>query len=358
MPIPERKRAYIHIGLAKTGSTSIQYAMAMGRQALLEQGYFFPTSGTPDRASGHHCLAWALCNSPRLQEQCGGFTMHDFRSALEESGNLELIISSEELSNLAYSYKKIRHLINFFSNYELFLIAYVREQAEFFNAFWLELLSDLDYKGDIGVFVDDRMLETRYNYNNWFKLWKEFLGPHLIIRPFDREWLCNSNVVDDFCNTIGIDGSPLRRSDGWKNRSLNAMQVAATIGLLTKLQGLGINYRALSGDSKASVKGVLSHVIRVPELLGGENYWGIDSERLQRIHQHYRDANALFFREHLGEGQTFSALDRASPSTALHYTDLDVDLREKLESTFAEKIRRLPVAHLSTSENNGADTPR
>ena len=53
-----KKVAYIHIGINKTGSTSIQRFLCDNRQQLKTEGYLYPQTGRSKHA--HHELASAL----------------------------------------------------------------------------------------------------------------------------------------------------------------------------------------------------------------------------------------------------------------------------------------------------------
>lgn len=49
----------LHIGTHKTGTTSIQDALRVAEERLLQQGILFPQTGRPHGQSGQHMLAWA-----------------------------------------------------------------------------------------------------------------------------------------------------------------------------------------------------------------------------------------------------------------------------------------------------------
>jgi hypothetical protein len=48
---------FLHIGVYKTGSSSIQWALYSQRAALAERGYLYPASGVVPALFGHHNIA-------------------------------------------------------------------------------------------------------------------------------------------------------------------------------------------------------------------------------------------------------------------------------------------------------------
>ena len=54
---------WLHIGVHKTGTTSIQTALARHRDLLRTHGVYVPKAGTVDRCSGHHAIAWAASSA-------------------------------------------------------------------------------------------------------------------------------------------------------------------------------------------------------------------------------------------------------------------------------------------------------
>lgn len=341
------RRAYIHIGMAKSGTTSIQHAMATNRDHLLEQGFLFPAAGAPNDKSGHHCLAWRLRDSPKLQLHCSGFRLRSLRDEVAGSPDLHVVVSSEELSGISYNYSMMKSLFALFPDREIYVVAYVREQAEFFNAFWVELASDLNCKLSLSDFVHKCLGESRYDYNDWFGTWKRLVGSRLIVRPFDPAFLVNGNVVDDFCTVVGIDDLPSVSGAEWKNRSMNARQIAATIGLSRHLERMGLDPNGLAPDRRMQVKRIVSKLVRHPQLADGEAFWGIGPELVQQVQRHYGEANRRFFRDQLGSDFIFSAVDRHRPFTAMAYEDLDRQLRARLEAELARRIAKLDSTRLA-----------
>src|SRR5688572_26746587 len=91
-----RRICYIHVGPAKTGTSSIQTFLKDNKNALLQHGYFVPDSGAPYGAQ--HWLARKLCGE-ELQEHQQSAVI-DFTKALAETPSDAVVISSEALDGL------------------------------------------------------------------------------------------------------------------------------------------------------------------------------------------------------------------------------------------------------------------
>src|SRR5438874_9962524 len=115
---------FVHIGLHKTGSTSIQKMLA-GREAWLqEQGFHLPRAGR-DFAHGHHELAWEL----NRKRGFAGSAQFDALSCEVEEANFpeRIILSSEEFSSNIHLPRVVARLKRKIGRlgYRLHVIAYI-----------------------------------------------------------------------------------------------------------------------------------------------------------------------------------------------------------------------------------------
>ena len=86
------KRIFLHIGLHKTGSTTIQAFLKKNQSILLEHGYFFPQTGLRNEYyGGHHNLAWLLMNLEKADSNMG--TWEELHDEIEKT-NFDCIILS------------------------------------------------------------------------------------------------------------------------------------------------------------------------------------------------------------------------------------------------------------------------
>jgi hypothetical protein len=102
-PAGGRPRLFVHVGIHKTGTTSLQGYLARHRDALAKAGLFVPKTGTlPQPGAGHHLLPWTLTG--RHADQWAGVDpdglWRTLAHELAASGCDHAIVSSEDLSHL------------------------------------------------------------------------------------------------------------------------------------------------------------------------------------------------------------------------------------------------------------------
>lgn len=85
----------MHIGLHKTGTTSIQLSLAKSRDALLEKGVLYPRAASVE-AGGHLNLVWEGTASWKYVQDAGG--IDDLLREAKDSRAETVLISAESLS--------------------------------------------------------------------------------------------------------------------------------------------------------------------------------------------------------------------------------------------------------------------
>lgn len=331
------RKAFIHIGLAKTGTTSIQRQLASRRGWLESQGSYYPKTGVTKGFSGHHCLAWNIANSPKQNEFCAGFTTDDFKRDIEKRKDHDIVVSSEELSLLSFNYVKVRKLLGLFSGRDIFVIAYVREQAEFFNSFYLELISDFEDPGPFDKFIEQRLEEARYDYHHWFAIWHDLVGANLVIRPYDRKSMKGSDVVEDFGKVIGLKGSRTDlKKPARENQSLNNLQTAVMAELIRRARDKSRGH-PLPIPIRRALKNITAPIMALPELAAGQRFWGIEPELLDRIREKYAAPNANFFETHGLPGFVFESFSKAPAVNLCKFENIDRSFRDRVDAMWSAK---------------------
>jgi len=224
-------RAFIHIGLHKTGTKSIQFALAQRRSRLARGNWLYPREGTTSNRSGHHGLAWYLHRASHRHPGLLKFDLAAFQAEIASAGTRDIIVSSEEPSRLSRNKFSIETVLGLFPAHEVFVVAYVREQAEFLNSLYTEVLKDMTYPSSIGNFVARRLQADQDNYLALLQLWHQRLGRRLLVRPYDRTEMYGGDAVRDFAHLVSIDDIVRPLPAERKNLQHNTWQVAVLIGL-------------------------------------------------------------------------------------------------------------------------------
>jgi hypothetical protein len=337
----DRMRAFIHIGLAKTGTKSIQFALAQRRSKLLHAGWLFPTLGTSTNRSGHHGLAWHLQRASHEHPALRNFELASFRATIAAAVNHNVVISSEGLSALSADQQGIRSLLALFPNHEVFVIAYVREQAELLNSLYAQILDDLTYPGSIHEFVGRAMAHGRFKYLNLFHSWQSVLGERLLVRPFDTQELRCGDVVKDFAGLLGLNEPLKPLPPDRKNKQPNPLQLAVLIGMIRRLAASGETW-TLYSDRHRYLRKLIAEILDDPELAMDEAYWGIGPVWIKRVREHYEQPNAAFFSSVLGREFSFTATTRVRRRNAIGYAELPLSLRSRLEARLSDGLADAP----------------
>lgn len=217
-------KLYLHIGSYKTGTTSIQNALAINRKILAKQGFMYP-----GRDVNHHKFIFSCHPSgddiPRQFRGLNQMKLKQIISAffkgLEKDFSCNYdnyIISTEYL----FIYEKtlvaqtINYLKRFFSDIEV--VVFVRNPADYY-------VSSQQQKIKARSYIDSPT-SFRYDFKKVIETWKSF---------FPVQVLKHERGVDSLevlCNAVGIDLSNFESAEKRINTSLTIEQML----LLEKIQ--------------------------------------------------------------------------------------------------------------------------
>lgn len=176
------KKLFVHIGMAKTGTSAIQSFMHINRKKLLELGVLYPIAGQfPDHS--HHELAFAFSpdgyrdNPDRDLNKILG----SLKEEIDESDCSTVVLSSECFSLIAED----KRFIDFFNGYEIRMIAFVRDPGDYIESWYRQ-------------WVKDSAVRYSANFDSFFKKYKGSLG----LMEKVRSWITLTGkggvVVRDF----------------------------------------------------------------------------------------------------------------------------------------------------------------
>lgn len=248
---------YLHIGIPKTGTSSLQAVFAQNRDALLSQGLLYPTQLRHGHA--HHLLACDLVDqiqpNPMPDFWYGDRprgvawrTLHE--EIAEHSAQLRSVLVSSELF-FGQSYRldeMVSKIAEELKAYSVKVIIYLRRQDELYSSFFNQ-----DVKGSrrwhqcAHHFYEQHQL-FRHGYDELLDVWSSVFGvDNILIRPYEKPQWKNNGLLADFCDVVGVDLNDAELPKA--NSSLSANQ------LFIKRALNRIGFPASSNDS------VVSHLL-------------------------------------------------------------------------------------------------
>lgn len=229
------KRAFLHIGGEKTGSTTLQRFLTQNAVLLKQAGFYYPCS-TKDVCFGnnaHFPIAASLVDgdvefvSAKRHRSLPQVLTRLTRLARAADGNL--ILSCEHFSSRLDNHSQLWKLRDALPTDDIKIVFYAREPSELALASWSEgVRSGRNSKFNADAIVP----RIRYfNHVQTLDLWAEVFGKNnLIVREYDRTRLAGGDIRLDFCEQLGINiRDPLLDEDGNISLDLQRLEVLRRI---------------------------------------------------------------------------------------------------------------------------------
>lgn len=197
----QKPRLYLHIGMGKTGTTSIQRFCWRNRTALAKAGITYPDRGIVDGA--HHRL------SPDVPAYVGrnwnSIDPGEWSAQLLNAYDHPILLSSELMASAEPD--TVRRLAEvLLPLFDVRVIVYVRRIDDSIMATYNQNVK----AGTQRLSLEDvlpRIFE-RLRIDRVLAPWLESFGlERLMIRAYDRRQFAGGDILHDFCETIGVPWS-------------------------------------------------------------------------------------------------------------------------------------------------------
>jgi len=191
------KQFYIHIGIHKTGTTSLQKMLAWNRPYLKSKGLLYPHKCT--WRGGHHNLAWELLADARTNTKYG--TIAALKAEIENNFDSICLLSSEDISRFALQQKK--QLYNLFADYNPKIIVYIRNQFDYIVSSWSTVIRNETVSSKFKEYYNFCMKKrlNLLNYTTFLEEWANIFGKeNLIIKIYNKN--LGKNLHQDFIHLL------------------------------------------------------------------------------------------------------------------------------------------------------------
>lgn len=217
-------RAIVHIGMPKTGSTSIQAFLWMNRAALRRQGVLYERCDPRFGSQLDHAVAAMAMTGRELnhnnklrygypdiasQKRTRATVEAHLERHAMRTGFRAYLISSEHILPWLVTAEDAAALDTLLSRYfdPVHYIIYLRRQEEMVASSYSEVIKR-GYAVKLEAQLEKDM--QRFRYFDSVSLWAGVVGAdRLDVRLLESDWLRNGDLLADYCAACGLDPGPL-----------------------------------------------------------------------------------------------------------------------------------------------------
>jgi hypothetical protein len=190
---------YLHIGTAKTGTTSIQQFLLQNREKFLDQfNLLTPKTGQDPREGSHHPLAFSFVD----KQQRNAF--HNAKSPRQYARKMRRELKGKRadvlLTSECFWFSRLglpQFIAEVFPDYQVKILMYARQIDQYVEAAWSQHVKGRIYTDSFETFVQG----FRYFNYTWPKYWQTALGldnSSVIVAPYESCQFYHNTLLDDF----------------------------------------------------------------------------------------------------------------------------------------------------------------
>ena len=292
------RRLVVHVGTRKTGSTSIQDALARLAPALRERGIHVPSAGRSHAASARHANLLGSLTGFRYNAARGGW--RELAEEIRASDAHSFVISDEALArtrakHVAAAIAAIRRLAADCA-LRVDVIGYVRPQYQYLESFYAQDVKCGWVQRPFDMYTADAFAMRRVaghpwlNYRRVFAPWRAAFGERVAVTPFERSRLAGG-LLGHFLGLFGAGELAARAGDVPANVRCGAKELEVRRLTALALRRTGTDH---------------PHLIRVLEALDGLSpllvpdapFAGLSDDRARGLMDRFAAVNAAFARDY------------------------------------------------------------
>lgn len=162
----------IHIGLHKTGSSSLQLFVYFNKEKLETQGIYLPTAGWLNGA--HHQLCYDILEIANWDAEKRSLT--ELRSEVSEGyiADLAPLLTSEEFER--FNSDEVSELLNALGTNSANVIVYLRRQDEYILSDYAQQIKMGAELPDFDEYLENISRDLRFDYENTIQQWTDACG--------------------------------------------------------------------------------------------------------------------------------------------------------------------------------------
>lgn len=209
----------LHIGMQKTGTSSLQYFFHSNREQLARDNIIYPHVREIQEidfngVSYHNCLAGTLGDFPTAFPKISDEAMRSFRILMNRS-TASILLSAEDFSRTL----NLLSFREFFSGVETRVVIYLRDQVSWAQSMYNQrnkilfsrvaseiFASAILSPEDLFHFLQQERYAPLMHYDRLLQRWSAAFGRESMrVRVFAKEQILQGDLISDFMAAIGID---------------------------------------------------------------------------------------------------------------------------------------------------------
>ncbi len=246
---------YLHIGMPKTGTTSIQQFLKLNYDILLEKQYLFPISTLLN--GNHYPLVKILFSTSNKKvikynynlkkiiynqnhKEKNKYILNKYISEIKKYTNIANIIFSCE--NFTIDITDRKEIIKLHKIFQLMgiknvkIIIYLRSLTEFLTSWYSQDIKHGAYNPDYLDNIGKEEISHMCNYKHLIEMFCEVFGKdNIIVKKFEKKYFFQEDLLKDFVHTLGLDWDQRFVIPKKQNESLNlfSMEILKALNRIT-----------------------------------------------------------------------------------------------------------------------------
>lgn len=308
------KTVFLHIGMHKTATTTIQESLRINEDTLADFGCAIPSSGVTGQT--HNNVAFDIRGLSRFDPKKGG--IDDLVDEMAKSTFDSFIVSAEALDYLES--KEIAALREKLSQFDVRIIVFLRRQVEWLQSEWSELVKLRFYQHDFATLVDSKISrDRRLSYFEFLEPWSSAFGKeNLRVVAFEKGGFRTGNVFLDFLEVCEVPAD-----HDWQLAS--AVNVSPSIKTLEVIRKYVHHYSGVLSSSA-----LLGRCRRIVEYAERHDWNGVPLNLIDRtiymaVQKRFQRTNDGVAEKYLDRERLFSEDFEDRPVTEYDVESMNVD---------------------------------
>jgi len=296
-----QKIVYLHIGVPKTASSTIQRGLFENLNALKNDGYLYPKNGLLD--TNHKNIFFELTSlvNHNIKFSPAAGNIDSLVTEINTSALDKVIISAEHLALLITP--EIQFLKEHLEPFSTRVIVYLRRQDQVIQSGWSQNAKRLVTNKDLDGIIEEEFSTDAsvYHYDYLLDNWAHVFGKeNIILRIFEPEHL-SGHIFHDFLQTCGIS-----TLDNYKiPKSSNVSPSYKTMGVILEITKR-LNFDQIDPITRVEIGRQIEFICNQLGWNQDKKYNAIDKKTFERIMDHFQPGNNKVAQEYLGRDKLFS----------------------------------------------------